>query len=377
MQLTTLVKLKTTTEQHGTLLRTMRACNDACEHISEIAFSSKSFRKYDMHYLTYHNIKAETELAAGPVVCAITKVANAYKLDTATVRTFHPLGGIELNKDTLAWKVEEQIVSLNTVGGRLKITFLCSAEQKQLLGGKRGQADLVLRDGQFYLSVAVTVSEAEPFVPQGVIGVDLGIVNVATDSEGNAHTGEPVKRVRRKYRRLRQLLQPKKTRSARKHLQKVRRKESRFVKNENHRISKELVQLALNRQKALACETLTGIRQRGNGLNRVMRTELNSWAFNQLKQFLTYKARRAGVTLVEVDPRYSSQACSRCGHRERANRKTQKKFACLCCGFQTNADFNAALNLKAQGERSAALMFRKEALASAWGQAVPPLGGGS
>lgn len=372
MQLTTVVKLKATPEQHTALVDTMRACNGACERISKVAFESKTFRRYDLHPLTYHNVKAETELAAGHVVCAIAKVANAYKLDPQTLRTFQSLGGIELNKDTLtlAWKIQEQTVSINTVGGRLKVPFLCAAEQKELLRGKRGQADLLLRDGQFYLSVAVTVTEAEPFVPQGVIGVDLGIVNVATDSEGNIHTGEPVKHVRRKYRRLRQLLQPKKTRSARKHLQKARRKESRFVKNENHRISKELVQLAKDRQKALSVETLTGIRQRGNGLNRRMRTELNAWAFNQLKQFLRYKAHRAGVPLIEVEPRYSSQTCSHCGHCERANRKTQEKFECLCCGFQANADFNAALNLKARGELSAALMFREEVYASNQGQAV-------
>jgi putative transposase len=257
-----------------------------------------------------------------------------------------------------------QIVSLNTVRGRLKIPFLCSPEQKAKLQGKKGQADLVLRDGAFYLSYAATVEEAEPFTPQGIIGVDLGLVNVATDSEGNVHTGAPVKRVRRKYRRLRQLLQPKKTRSARKHLQRVRRCESRFVKNENHRISKELVQLALNRQKALACELLTGIRQRANGLNRAMRTELNAWAFLQLKTFLHYKAKRAGVTLIEVDPRYSSQTCSQCGHCERANRRSQEYFCCQCCGYQTNADYNAACNLAARATLSSGLMFRLEALAS-------------
>ena len=297
-------------------------------------------------------------------MCSIAKVANAYKQDTKTLRTFAPLSGIEFNKDTVAWKVEPQIVSLNTARGRLKLPFLCSPAQKELLRGKRGQSDLLLRDGQFYLSVAVTVEETEPFTPQGVIGVDMEIVNVATDSEGNTHTGEQVKKVRRRYRRLRQLLQPNTTRSARKHLAKVRRKESRFVTDINHCISKKLVQLAFDRQKALAIENLKGIRGQGNGLHRMMRTEPNSWAFFQLKSFLAYKSLRAGVTLLEVDPRYSSQTCSKCGHCERANRKTQESFRCVCCGLEANADFNASLNLKARGELSAALMFREEAFVS-------------
>ena len=364
MKLTTVVKLHTSEEEYAALVQTLRACNATCDRISRIAFEQKTFRKFDIHHLTYHNIRAATDLAAGHVVCAIAKVANAYKLDKVTLRTFDPTGGIEFNKDTLAWKVEEQTVSVNTGCGRLKLRFLCSGRDKELLRGKRGQADLLLRKGQFYLSVSVTVAEATPFLPQGVIGIDLGIVQIATDSEGNQYSGEPVKKVRKKCRRLRKLLQPKKTRSARKHLQKAGKRESRFVKDVNHCISKNLVQLAIDRQKALACEDLTGIRGRGNSFHRAMRTELNSWAFHQLKLFLAYKCQRAGVTLIEADPRYSSQTCSGCGHCERGNRKSQESFECLCCGLKLNADVNAALNLKARGELSAALMFRLEALAS-------------
>lgn len=364
MQLTTVVKLHTSSEEHSTLVETLRRCNAACDRISKVAFDTQTFRQFDLHARVYHHVKAETGLNANHVVRAIAKVAHAYQLDSKTLRTFAPLGGIELDKDLLTWKVEPQVVSINTARGRLKLRFLCSPQQKERLRGKRGQADLLLLDGAFYLSVAVRVQEKAPFSPQGVIGIDLGIVNVAADSEGNVYTGEAVKKTRKKYRKLRQTVQPKKTRSARKKLQKMSRRETRFVKNENHCISKKLVQLAIDGQKALACETLTGIRQRGNRFYRAMRTELNAWAFLQLKLFLSYKSKQAGVTLIEVDPRYSSQTCSRCGHCERANRKTQESFRCVCCGFQALADFNAALNLKARGELSAALMFWEEAHAS-------------
>ena len=423
--------------------------------------------------------KAASFLAAGHVVCAIAKVANAYKQDTRVLRTFDPTGGIEFNKDTLAWKVEEQTVSVNTVRGRLKLRFLCSPRDKELLRGKRGQADLLLRNGHFYLCVAVTVAEEPPFLPEGVIGIDLGMVNIATDSEGNQYSGEQVKKVRKRCRRLRKLLQPRKTRSARKHLQKAGKRESRFVKDVNHVISKKMVQLALDRQKALACEDLTGIRGRGNSfnramrteilcaeaqdlecreaasfcegnrytgeavqcvrkrcrrlrqelqarktrsarkrmakrrrkesrfvrdvnhcisktlvgmalnrkkalavemlqgireranrLNRAMRTELNNWSFAQLKSFLAYKCRRAGVPLIEVDARYSSQQCSRCAHTERANRPSQEVFCCRYCGFQANADMNAALVLEARVTLSTGPRFYLAALAARGGQAV-------
>ena len=369
MQITVSAKLKPTQQQHTALLQTLRVCNAACDRISLVAFEGKTFRQFDLHAATYHNIREAFALPAQHVVRSIAKVANAYKRDTHTLRTFQPTGAIELDARLLAWKVEAQIAGITTLQGRLHIPFLCSRAQKELLRGKQGQSDLILREGCFYLCCAVTVEEAQPIVPTGVIGIDLGITNVATDSDGNRYTGEPIKKVRRKYRRMRQLLAPRKSASARKHRKKLARKEARFVKDANHCISKQLVQRALDRQKALAVETLTGIRGRGNGLSRAFRTELNSWAFLQLKQFLSYKATRAGVCVIEVDPRYSSQECSACHHTQRANRRSQESFCCVCCGLKLNADFNASLNLKARGELSAALMFREEVSASDLGQA--------
>jgi len=382
MQITVTVKLNPTAEQFALLLETVKRCNAACDCLSEIAFTEGIFRHYDLHKRAYYGVRKAFQLPSCHAVRCLAKVAHSYKLDKATRRTFRPTGAIELDTNLLRWfvdkkdkqhklteqvdktdeepKLTEPAVGITTLQGRLKIPFFCSAEQWKTLQSKRGQADLTLRDGTFYLGIAVTISEADPFTPSDCIGVDLGIANVATDSEGNRYTGEPVKKVRKKYRRIRQLLQPRKTRSARKHLQKVRRKESRFVKDVNHCISKKLVCIALDRQKALSIETLTGIRGRGNGLNRAMRTELNNWAFNQLKQFIVYKATRVGVTVIEVDPRYSSQTCSNpaCGHCEKANRKSQDCFECLKCGLKLNADYNAALNLKARGILSYALMFR-------------------
>lgn len=331
----------------------MQQCNAACNQISKRACALGVFRKYDLHAEVYHNVRAETRLAAGHVIGAIAKVAHAYEKDRRPRRQFKPLGAIEFNKDTLSWRTEEQSVSLNTVSGRIKTAYACSAAQKNLLAGKKGQADLLFVDGCFYLSVAVTVDEAEPYSPDGVLGVDLGIVNVATDSEGNVYTGETVKKVREKYRRFRQVVQAVRTRSARKKLAKNRRRESRFVKDVNHCLAKSLVNLALLRKKALAVELLTGIRQRGNRLHR----EVHNWAFAQLKSFLAYKARRAGVPLIEIEAAYSSQQCSRCAHTERANRPTQEVFRCRYCCFQANADANAAKVLEARATLSTGPRF--------------------
>jgi putative transposase len=359
MQITLQVKLVTTSEQQALLHQTLQTCNAACDHISELAFDLKVFRHFDLHPFVYEPTrKAFPGLHSNHVVRAIAKTCQAYKLNQDALRTFRPDGAVELDARTLTWFIDKQMVSLSTTQGRIKLAFLCSAEQKQRLQTcKLGQADLICQEGDFYLSVAVTVEEPSVYTPDGSIGIDLGLVNIAATSEGNLTTSEPIQKIRRKYRKLRASLQAKKTRSARKRMAKLRRKESRFVKDTNHCLTKRLVQEATQRQKALVIEALTGIRDRGNRFHRRLRTDLNQWSFRQFKEFLSYKCRLAGVPLVEIDPRYSSQQCSRCNHTERANRISQDRFCCRCCGFECQADVNAACALKNRVDLSAYPMF--------------------
>jgi putative transposase len=184
--------------------------------------------------------------------------------------------------------------------------------------------------------------ETEP--AGGTLGVDLGIVNRATDSEGEHFTGAQVLAVRARYHLRRQRLQKVGTKNATRRLRQRRRRESRFQKDTNHHISKKLVQKAAASRRALALEDLSGIRARTT-VRHEQRDARHSWAFFQLRQFVAYKAAWAGVAVHLVDPRNTSRTCSRCGHCEKANRKSQAEFLCQRCGFATNADVNAAINI--------------------------------
>ena len=210
MQTNVQVKLNTTTEQKAAILDTMRVCNAAADRISKIAFETQTFRQFDLHKSVYHALKSETGLHANHIVRAIAKVAHAYKRDRKVCRTFRPAGAIELDRHLVTWHVDDQVVIVNTLPGRLHLSFVCAPWQKELLEGKKGQSDLVYRDNAFYLNVPVQIEEQPLFEPTGAIGVDLGIVQIATDSEGNQYSGEPIRRVRKKRARLRKLLQPKK-----------------------------------------------------------------------------------------------------------------------------------------------------------------------
>ncbi|MER3403034.1 MAG: hypothetical protein C4337_06990 [Armatimonadota bacterium] len=85
----------------------------------------------------------------------------------------------------------------------------------------------------------------------------------------------------------------------------------------------------------------TRTRQRG----RESRRRLHSWSFAQLRFFLTYKAEAKGCNVVGLDPRHTSQMCCRCGYVHRSNRRSQSRFLCRACGFELNADLNAARNI--------------------------------
>jgi putative transposase len=105
-------------------------------------------------------------------------------------------------------------------------------------------------------------------------------------------------------------------------------------------------------RKALAIEDLTGLREEIT-VRREHRYERHSWAFYQLRSFLTYKAAWAGVPVCLADPAYTSQTCSRCGHCSPSNRQSQASFRCQRCGFCCHADYNAAINIARAGSQAA------------------------
>ncbi len=212
-----------------------------------------------------------------------------------------------------------------------------------------GETDLICRDGKWFLYATVEASEALQVDPvNGFMGVDLGIVNIATSSDGRSVAGTRLNRYRKRQLNLRKRLQTKKTSSARRLLKKRRRKEARFATDVNHRVSKRIVAEAQRTGRGIAVEQLTGIRRRVR-LRKPQRAAVHSWAFAQLGAFLAYKAKAAGVAFVEVDPAYTSQTCHRCGWADKSNRRSQAEFECGRCGFVGHADHNAAINIAARG----------------------------
>jgi putative transposase len=344
MKLIAQVKLTPTPEQHAALLATLAEANAACDTISAAAWQRNEFRRLPLQKLVYHDIKASFHLGAQILVRCIAKVADAYKLDRKTKRTFQPHGALAFDDRNLTWYTDKSAVSIWTLSGRQHIPYSAGEHQRGLLASRRGESDLVYHRGAFYLLAVCDVPEPDEQTVDGVLGVDLGIVNLATDSDSERYSGRRVERKRRWYANLRARLQQRASLAAKRHLRKLAGKQRRFQKDTNHRISKQLVQKAKDTKLSIALEDLTHIRSRTT-VRKSGRARHSNWAFAQLRMFINYKAKLAGVPVKLVDPAYTSQRCSACGHTERRNRKRQAEFCCVVCGHTAHADCNAALNI--------------------------------
>ncbi len=181
--------------------------------------------------------------------------------------------------------------------------------------------------------------------------------DIAVTSEGATFSGAMVTATRDHYARVRRSMQRKATQGTRSTRRRARAvgkriagREHRFQKDTNHIISKHIVASAVENGRAIACEDLTGIRERTNRQprNRTERRRANRWAFYQLRAFLAYKCVVAGVPFVLVNPAYTSQMCHRCfvlGER------SGKRFSCCdpACAWRGDADLNGARNIARLG----------------------------
>jgi len=345
MKLTAQVKLLPNSNQAIALLRTLEIANDACNIISQKAWDTRSFRQFPLHHLIYQTIRDTFPLTAQVVVRCIAKVAEAYKVDHKVMRVFRPHGAIAYDNRILSWKLDESEVSIWTIAGRMRIPFVCGEHQQELLIGMRGESDLCIRDRVFYLFTSCEVKVPEPKPVTEALGVDLGIVNIAADSDGIVYSGDAVEAKRRIYSHRRCNLQRKMTKAAKRKLKKISGKQARFQKNTNHLISKRIVQKAQDTGRAIALENLGGIRDRVTVRRRKQRARHANWSFYQLRQYISYKAELAGIPVIFVDPRNTSRTCPICGCVDQRNRVTQSLFSCVSCGHSAPADTNAAVNI--------------------------------
>jgi putative transposase len=276
------------------------------------------------------------------------KPVPAFKLVTAP----HSASACIRYDQRSSWvKWETLTCSLATVDGRVELPFTVPRHAMQYVGGKVCSADLCYRKGCYFLHIVVSLSPPSIAPSQEGVGVDLGLNRPAVTSKRQFLGERRWKEQERRTFRLKRTLQAKGSRSAKRHLKKLSGKQFRRRKDHDHVLSKRIVQHTPN-GATIVLENLKNIREtsrmgRGKQNKNVdNKRRLHSWSFAQLYSFIEYKAEAHGMTVVKVDPRHTSQQCSRCGYQHRSNRRSQSLFKCRHCGYSLNADLNASINIR-------------------------------
>jgi putative transposase len=178
-----------------------------------------------------------------------------------------------------------------------------------------------------------------------ILGIDLGIRRVASVAQlSNGVTrfyGKELRETRGHYFHLRKALGKKK---ASKTINKIADTEKRKVNDQLHKISRKIVNQALQTNSLIVLGDLKGIRDR-NDKGRKFNRKLASMPFHKLSDFITYKANWAGIQVIKVNEAYTSQTCNRC---KELGTRTNGLFKCSC-GYQDNSDRNGALNIAERG----------------------------
>ena len=263
-----------------------------------------------------------------------------------------------MDYDTRSATFYRNKVSLATVEGRVEPSFALPADsptpyERYVLSEDYEFRESTLRydatTDEFYLNISTrrTHSDDEVSVDVGhpdqtVLGIDLGVNSLAVSSTGTFWQGDDYDHWCREFEKRRSEIQQRGTQAAHNALLRLGKREEAWRTQYIHTIANELVSEAVEHDcDVLAFEELTDIRER---LPQAKWHHV--WAFRRLFKYVEYKAAEQGVSVEQVKPNHTSQRCSRtdCGFTHPNNRQGEH-FACQKCGYEVNADYNAAKNI--------------------------------
>ncbi len=359
MKLKRTIKLviKPSEEEKQILFKTLEEYKLAYNFVAEIGWKSNVYNSVKLHNLTYTTLREKTSLPSQLVISVRNiaseslKSAFSRKKKGLTVSCPHSKNpAIRYDKRSYSVWFDREEISVATVEGRLKLKIKIPEYFRQYLSWNIRSASLKYdkRLKKFFFNIVVE-KEIEK-IPENdtVVGVDLGLSKLAVVSTADGKInkffdGGHIRATSERYFAIRKKLQSKGTPSAKRRLKKLSQKEKRFRTAVNHKIAKEIVNL-VPASGTIVLEKLKGIRKRIK-VSKKERRWIHSWNFAQLQQFIEYKAQNKGIKVVYINPKYTSQRCSKCGHISKSNRKDQSHFKCSSCGYTVNADLNASRNI--------------------------------
>lgn len=377
------VKLDISEDRKEDILETFKQYNFALNFCIDKAWEpeKKIINKSKLHKLTYYPLKEQTNLQANYICSARNKACDVIKGNIvrwankkkASKPIFKSFSAIQFDKRTLT--IKNRSCTFSTINGRVKAKYLVGDYQRNMLDDPNYEfrtATLSYRNGNFFLNITI-IKPAIVKEPETVMGIDLGIKNIAVTSTGKFFSSGLLSNSRKQFREKRGKIQAKGTCSAHKLVQRLSGKENRFADWILHNISRQIINEAIDKgAQVIAFERLTNIRERAKKWGKSQRTSLNLWAFSKLQQFVQYKALEAEIDTIFVDAKHTSQRCSKCGHIESSNRNGFS-FKCKHCRYSLNADYNASKNIvfKALSDKSSDWARRPSKLALKSGSFTP------
>jgi len=288
------LKLLPTDAQAIALRATMARFNEACNWLAAKAFAHQCTNKLTLQRLYYHALRTQFALSSQMAVRCLARVAGTYRRDKTICPTFRPDAAMPYDQRIMRFDGVDQ-VSLLTLQGRILVSFLIGPYHQQRFDAHEPrQGHLVMRgDGQWFLLVVVQVPDGTPMPPTDFLGVDLGVIHLATTSDGTTQSGDDVEACRMRYAKRRQRLQRaahvaqmdgKRPKNIRRALKRTARREAGFRKDTNHCLSKTLVAVAQGTARGIALEDLQDIRARTR-FRQPQRARMTGWAFAQLRFF--------------------------------------------------------------------------------------------
>jgi IS605 OrfB family transposase len=342
------------------LLDTAKAYTSACNLVSEWIFRSHSLIHRTVHDALYLKLRNDIGLKSQMAESVFRTVIARYRaILTNQKEWIRPV--FHAYEYDLVWNRDYSLLkngefSVNSLKGRIKAGFHINGMEHYFEEPwKFGTAKLVHKHGKLFLHISVTreMEDIDTHEISTVVGIDRGIrfLTASYDSNGNTVfiSGNEVKQKRAHYKALRKQLQKRQTSSARKRLRLIGQRENRWMRDVNHRVSKALTE-SYPEGTLFVLEDLTGIRGATERVKAKDRYVTVSWAYYDLEQKLKYKASLNRQLMIKVNPAYTSQCCPKCGHIDRGNRdKKNHIFKCRACGYQSNDDRIAAMNLCGMG----------------------------
>ena len=314
----------------------------ASQYASDKAFEHKPIHKFELHKLIYYDMRKRFSLKSQFVINAIARGYEAFNSCKDKTNKQVVFKSVPIRYDRRTFTFNPNSVRLTVNKGRIDVLINIASYYTKYLTWNYQTADLIKdRQGRYFLHITFSKDiDIDDIVTRKsrVVGVDVGVNNLAVTSNGKVFSGHKTKIMQYQY--LRRRLQRKGTKASKRLLKKISGKQKRFMRHINHNISKEIVADA----DAIVLEDLKGIRKsRNKHKGKRMNRWLNSWSFYQLQEFITYKAEMQGKLVKKVNPYMTSQTCSNCG---KLGSRYSSSFVCSHCNFVCDSDLNASFNLR-------------------------------